>query len=64
MFQWASGFMQKCQLALFKAILLKMGKIEVNLTCICKFSLPLWLGVSQFLITPENLICLLLELLG
>lgn len=42
-----SGFILKCLFALFKAILLKMRRIEVNLACICVFSfLSVWLEVS------------------
>lgn len=36
-------------------MLLKMGKIQVNLTCIYVFSfLSVWLEVSWFLLTPEK----------
>lgn len=47
--------MQKCAFALFKAILLKMGKRKSNLTCVYEFAfLSMWLKVSWFLITPEK----------
>lgn len=40
------GFIQ-CLFALFKAILLKMGRTEVNLACIFVFSfLSMWLEMS------------------
>lgn len=50
-----SEFILKCLFTLFKAILLKMEKIEVNLACIYVFAfLSLWLEVSWFLVTTEK----------
>lgn len=50
-----SEFILQCLFTLFKAILLRMERIEVNLPCIYVISfLCMWLEVSWFLPTPEK----------